>query len=256
MKKYNKYKQSGIEWIGDIPEHWKFLPMKYLFKKNKGSIKTGPFGSQLKADDFIDEGIKVYNQRTVYDEDYEKGDVYISEQKYQTLKEFIVFEGDILITSRGTIGKCSIVPNNVELGVLHPCLIRIQVIEEIVINRFLWWYINHSNIFIESIKEASNSTTIDVIYSDTIKNYDFTFPPLPEQQQIVQFLDEKTEIIDKLISTKERKIELLKEQRTSLINHVITKGLDSNVKMKDSGVEWIGEIPEHWNMNKSREIHM
>jgi type I restriction enzyme S subunit len=71
-------------------------------------------------------------------------------------------------------------------------------------------------------------------------------PPLQEQEQIVKYLDEKTSIIDKLISTKERKIELLKEQRTSLINQVITKGLNPNVKMKDSGVKWIGEIPEGW----------
>jgi type I restriction enzyme S subunit len=79
-------------------------------------------------------------------------------------------------------------------------------------------------------------------------------PPLQEQQQIVKFLDEKTSIIDKLISTKERKIELLKEQRTSLINEVITNGLNPNVKMKDSGVEWIGEIPESWDKKKIKTI--
>jgi len=75
---------------------------------------------------------------------------------------------------------------------------------------------------------------------------------LTEQHQIVQFLDEKTEIIDKLISTKELKINLLKEQRTSLINQVITKGLDPDVKMKDSGVEWIGEVPMHWEVVHSK----
>jgi type I restriction enzyme S subunit len=76
------------------------------------------------------------------------------------------------------------------------------------------------------------------------------YPPIHEQNQIVQYLDDKTELIDKLISTKERKITLLKEQRTSLINQVVTKGLNPNVKMKDSGVEWIGEIPEGWEVKK------
>jgi type I restriction enzyme S subunit len=75
-------------------------------------------------------------------------------------------------------------------------------------------------------------------------------PPLQEQEQIVNYLDEKTTIIDKLISTKQRKVELLKEQRTTLINQVITKGLNPNVKMKDSGVEWVGEIPESWIVGK------
>jgi type I restriction enzyme S subunit len=81
---------------------------------------------------------------------------------------------------------------------------------------------------------------------DRLNETPIFLPPLQEQIQIVQFLDEKTELIDKLISTKERKITLLKEQRTLLINQVVTKGLNPNVKMKDSGVEWIGEIPEHW----------
>ena len=79
-------------------------------------------------------------------------------------------------------------------------------------------------------------------------------PPLNEQKKIVRFLDEKTELIDKLISTKEQKIELLKHQRTSLINEVITKGLNPKVKMKNSGVEWIGKIPEHWNVLRLKNI--
>jgi type I restriction enzyme S subunit len=85
-----------------------------------------------------------------------------------------------------------------------------------------------------------------------IMNMVFPLPPSQEQLQIVQFLDDKTDLIDKLISTKERKITLLKEQRTSLINQVVTKGLNPNVKMKDSGVEWIGEIPEHWKLIKMK----
>jgi type I restriction enzyme S subunit len=78
------------------------------------------------------------------------------------------------------------------------------------------------------------------------------FPSFQEQEQIVNYLDEKTNIIDKLISTKQRKVELLKEQRTSLINQVITKGLNPNVNMKNSGVEWIGEIPERWVIKKMK----
>lgn len=221
-----KMKDSGVEWIGKIPEHWKFIPMKFLLKKNKGSIKTGPFGSQLKSDDFIDKGIKVYNQRTVYDEDYEMGEIYISEKKYQTLKEFKVLEGDILLSTRGTIGKCSIVPLGVDLGVLHPCLIRIQIIEEIVLKKFIWWYINHSTLFIESVRINSNSTTIDVIYSDTIKNHDFPLPPIKEQQQIVEYLDTRTKEIDDLVSMEQKKIDLLKEYRQSMISEVITGKID------------------------------
>jgi len=86
--------------------------------------------------------------------------------------------------------------------------------------------------------------------SQTLLNFPILVPPHQDQNKIVQFLDEKTELIDKLISTKERKITLLKEQRTSLINKVVTKGLNPNVKLRNSGVEWIGEIPEHWVVTK------
>jgi type I restriction enzyme S subunit len=88
------------------------------------------------------------------------------------------------------------------------------------------------------------------LYDDMFGSIYSHFPPIQEQEQIVKYLDDKTYIIDKLISTKERKIELLKEQRTTLINEVITKGLNPNVKMEDSGVEWIGDIPENWNTLK------
>jgi len=87
---------------------------------------------------------------------------------------------------------------------------------------------------------------------DRLNETPIFLPPLQEQHQIVRFLDEKTELIDKLISKKERKITLLKEQRTSLINEVVTKGLNPNVKMKNSGVEWIGEIPENWGVFKMK----
>ena len=217
-----KMKESGVEWIGEIPEHWLFLPIKYLLKKVKNAIKTGPFGSQLKSDDIIGSGFKVYNQRTVYDNDYHQGENYISDAKFELLKEFKVIEGDILITSRGTIGKCSIVPPKIEIGVLHPCLIRIQIDEGILAKLYLHRYINQSSLFIDGVKYESNSTTIEVIYSDTIKNYRLPLPPFHEQTQIIEFLDEKTKEIDNLLILEQKKIDLLKEYRQSLISEVVT----------------------------------
>ena len=90
--------------------------------------------------------------------------------------------------------------------------------------------------------------------TETLRNFPVVVPPLSEQQQIVSFLDTKTSLIDSLIEKTQRKIELLKEKRTSLINEVVTKGLNPNVEMKDSGVEWIGEIPSHWETNKLKYL--
>ena len=95
---------------------------------------------------------------------------------------------------------------------------------------------------------------MSTISQQKIKDFNLIIPPISEQQQIVSFLDTKTSLIDSLIEKTQRKIELLKEKRTSLINEVVTKGLNPNVEMKDSGVEWIGEIPSHWKKSKFRSL--
>jgi type I restriction enzyme S subunit len=117
-------------------------------------------------------------------------------------------------------------------------------------NKYFLNYQFNSIRYSEFTELISRGVTLTRISRGMLGNNSIVVPPLLEQNQIVQFLDEKTELIDKLISTKERKITLLKEQRTSLINQVVTKGLNPNVKMKDSRVEWIGEIPEHWSIGK------
>jgi type I restriction enzyme S subunit len=221
-----KMKDSGVEWIGEIPSHWDSIPIKYILEKNKDSIRTGPFGSQLKSDDMVSEGIKIYNQRTVYDEDFLKGEIYITPEKYETMKGFTVLNGDILISSRGTIGKMTIVPNGSEIGVLHPCLIRLRVDVGLISKRYLWWYMNHSSLFLESVKYESNSTTIDVIYSNVLTEIRFPLPPIKEQKQIVDYLDEQTKKIDSTIEKETQRIELLKEYRQSLISEVVTGKID------------------------------
>ena len=142
--------------------------------------------------------------------------------------------------------------------------ILVEDVDELYLNSFCKGYrIKDKNIFPlflnyqilghlhrEMISVEGKGFTRINLRQDKVNDLIIFFPPLSEQYQIVRFLDEKTGLIDKLISTKERKIELLKEQRTSLINHVITKGLDPNVKMKNSGVEWIGNTPEHWKVGK------
>ena len=132
-------------------------------------------------------------------------------------------------------------------------LYKIQPKKDKLNSGFLYYYFNNKslkNYFLVN----SNGTTIIGVSKFLLENTYLVLPSLQEQHHIVQFLDEKTELIDKLISTKERKITLLKEQRTSLINQVVTKGLNPNVKMKDSGVEWIGEIPEHWEIKKLKHL--
>ncbi|MFM6135614.1 MAG: restriction endonuclease subunit S, partial [Sphaerospermopsis kisseleviana] len=247
---YDQYKDSGVEWLGDIPEHWECMTLKRHLLPKVGAIKTGPFGSQLLSSEMNDTEVKVYNQRNVLDQDFVGGTNYISEIKYQELKSFEVFPGDFLITTRGTIGKCAITPADCPKGILHPCLMRLQLNPKSLLDHFLMYLLQDGEVILEQLKIKSNATTIDVIYSDSLKSVFIPTPPLEEQKKIARFLDYKTKQIDDLIAKKETLIEKLDEKRTSLISHAVTKGLDVNVPMKDSGIEWLGDIPKHWEVKR------
>ena len=219
-------KDSGIEWLGEIPKHWEVKKIKFLLQRRKSAIKTGPFGSQLKGTDFQEQGIKVYNQRSVLDNDFEEGEIFISLEKYEELKAFEVFPDDILITTRGTIGKCAIFPHNAEKGVLHPCLIRVQLDQSKILNEYAIWYIQDTSFFEENVHYNSNATTIDVIYSDTLKEVQIPVPPIDEQQSILAFIRAESDELTRTSSAAEKQIQLLQEYRTALISEAVTGKID------------------------------
>jgi type I restriction enzyme, S subunit len=222
-----KMKDSGIEWLGEIPEHWDVKKLKFLLNKNKDALKTGPFGSHIKNSDYIPNGeFKVYTQRNVLDNEYENGCESITEEKFSELKGFSVFEGDILITTRGSIGRCSVFPKGLPLGILHPCLIRIQVNEKLSLKNWVVNYINNTSLFYNNVKYNSNSTIIDVIYGYTLKEIFFPVPTINEQREILDFLEIKIDEIETLISKSQQEIELLKEYKTAMISEVVTGKVD------------------------------
>lgn len=251
MKQYESYKDSGIEWLGKIPSHWNSMPIKYILGKSKNNLRVGPFGSALSGDDFQNDGYWVYNQRTVLDNNFMSADAFISKEKYEALHSFAVEAGDILITTRGTIGKIAIVPNNFAPGILHPCIIKFRVDENLIDKVFLKYVFNDCNIISDQVRLNSNSTTIDVIYSYTLKDILIPLPSLSEQQTIVSYLNYKVGQVDAVIAEKEKMLEDLKAYRTAIISEAVTKGLDKNVEMKDSGNSAIGIIPKGWKVMKT-----
>lgn len=250
MRKYQKYKPSGVEWIGDIPENWKVIRVKHLVDKSKYyQIGDGDHGS-IKPEMYIDKGIpyiRVQNLNWNGEIDL-NGLVYISKEVHNKNLKSRIVEGDILIAKTGaTIGKLGFVKSNVGESNTTSSVGKVSIDKKKYIPEF-YLYNFQTNYFQKTIWIVGSQKSAQPGFNiDDLVDFEVIYPPLQEQKQIVNYLDDKTSIIDKLISTKERKIELLKEQRTSLINQVITKGLNPNVKMKDSGVEWIGEIPENWS---------
>ena len=243
-----KMKDSGVEWIGEIPEEWKATKYKYILEESKNSVRVGPFGSQLKGDDFKEYGYKVFNQRSVLDDNFYEVDTFINKKKFEDLIAFKVNAGDILITTRGTIGKIAVAPKDVEEGIIHPCIIKsVPNLKKININ-FLKYIFNETDITLEQFILDSNATTIPVIYSEPLKNVYLSLPPLKEQKKIADYLDNKCAKIDQTVEKEKVVIEKLKEYKQSVITEAVTKGLNHDAPMKDSGVEWIGEIPKHWKV--------
>ncbi len=224
-KPYPAYKHSGIEWIGEVPEHWKVVSLLHLF-----NIKAG---GDLKKDFYSEEKTEEYSY-PIYTNSIKSNEAYGF-----TSKPFFK-ANTITVTGRGEIGYAIYRDHE------YDAIIRLLVLtpKNNKPCKYFAYCINSILVFF------GGNTAVSQLSTEQISPYKIFCPPFPEQQSIVSFLDRQTAHIDALITKKTRFIELLKEKRQALITHAVTKGLDPNVKMKDSGVEWIGEVPEHWERRK------
>jgi type I restriction enzyme S subunit len=246
-KPYPAYKDSGVEWIGKVPEHWKVRPIKSLANKTGALFIDGDW---IESKNLSDSGIRYITTGNVGVGEYkEQGAGYISESTFEELSCTEVFPGDVLVSRLNPpIGRACIVPNlgsrivtSVDNVIFRPAL---DFSSAFVVYRF-----SASDYFHELGLLASGATMQRVSRTE-LGNVRIAWPPLDEQLVIAAFLDRETARIDTLIAKKTEFIELLAKKRQALITHAVTKGLDPNVKMKDSGVEWIGEVPEHWDVRR------
>jgi type I restriction enzyme S subunit len=234
MRRYDSYKDSDVEWIGEIPSGWEVSKYKYFI-----SILSGyPFKSELFD---LTEGFPLIRIRDITSgntETYYNGEIN---------ETYVVRKGDLIIGMDGDFNTRWWCSND---GLLNQRCCSIKE-SSIVLRRFLHYILP---IELKIINDLTYYTTVKHLSTDNLYNTTTILPPLSEQQQIVSYLDKKTSLIDTLIENTQKKIELLKEKRTSLISEVVTKGLNPNVEMKDSGVEWIGEIPSGWELRKGSTI--
>lgn len=240
-KSYPAYKASSIHWIGNIPNYWQIKRIKHT------TYVKGRIGWKgLRSEEFIDEGPYL-----VTGTDFVNGKVswsscyHISEDRYLEDPYIQLKEGDLLITKDGTIGKVAVVSDLQGEATLNSGIFLTRQITNHSIPEFMFWVIS-SDVFMNFIDYTKAGSTISHLYQNVFEEFTFPVPPLPEQSSIAAFLDRETSRIDTLITKKQRQIELLQEKRTALISHAVTKGLNPEAKMKDSGIEWLGEIPEHW----------
>ena len=246
-KRYERYKDSGVEWIGEIPEHWEIKKLKYICSE------SAVYGLNESAENYAEEGVRFIRTTDIDDKgnlDSNEEGVFLPEEK---TKGYILKTGDLLVSRSGSLGtslyfdenkygKCSYAGYLVKFRANsknHP--------------KFLF-YFSKSNIFYIQIQMALVSSTISNFNGNKYANMILTLSSYNEQKTIANFLDQKTAEIDDLIADKEKLIELLQEKRQAIITEAVTKGLNPSVKMKDSGIEWIGEIPEHWEIRKLKYL--
>lgn len=217
-------KDSGVEWIGAIPEHWKVCRLKNILQQIKNAVKVGPFGSQLKTNDYVDAGYWVYTQRTVLDKNFDSNDTFISCEKYRDMEGFKVEADDILITTRGTgtTGHIAKVPPKFYEGILHPCLMRIKLDESICKYDYLFYLFEYAAFIRNQIDFASNTSSLPVLYSYTLNNIWITLPSVNEQLQIATALNEVSAKIDNIIIKRQQVIDSLIDYKKSLIYEVVT----------------------------------
>jgi type I restriction enzyme S subunit len=252
FKPYPAYKDSGVEWLGKIPAHWEVYALRRKLFREAGSIKIGPFGSALKLEFMAEEGFKVYGQEHVIARDFKRGSKYIDQAKFSELAACEIRPRDIVVTMMGSSGRCAVVPDGIEQGIMDSHLLRIRLPDAELDSRFLALLIDEADYVGDQIGAAGKGAIMHGLNSSIIKSIVLAAPPTDEQFRILEFLDRETARIDALVAKKERLIELLQEKRNALITRAVTKGLGPTVPMKDSGVEWLGEIPAHWEVKPLR----
>lgn len=247
FKPYPEYKDSGVEWIGEIPKGWEIKRIKHICSE------SAVYGLNESSENYQEDGIR-FIRTTDIDEsgnlDKRVNGVFIPKER--TIG-YILHTGDILVSRSGSLGT-SLFFDKEKYGDCSYAgyLVKFRT-NNFNLPRFLF-YFTKSEMFNYQIQLEAVSSTISNFNGQKYANMKLFTPSLSEQQKISSFLDKKTSEIDLTIEKDSRLIELLKEKRTALINHVVTKGLDPTAEMKDSGVEWIGEIPEDWEVKKLKLI--
>lgn len=252
-KAYPEYKDSGVEWLGAIPEHWKLSKLRYQFVFGKGLTIT--------KEHLQDEGIPCVNYGEVHSKygfevDPEIHTLKCVSDKYlKDNSNSLLTKGDIVFADtsediNGSGNFTQLVSDTVTFAGYHTIIARPFERE----NSRFYAYLLDCKELRSQVRHAVKGVKVFSITQAILRNISIWLPSKDEQAKIAAFLDHETAKIDNLIEKQQQLIELLKEKRQAVISHAVTKGLNPGVPMKDSGVEWLGDVPEHWGVTRAKFI--
>lgn len=235
-KAYLQYKPSGVTWLGKIPEHWETRRAKYCCNLNMGQ---SPISEECNVDG---DGLPFLQGCAEF------GAISPEPAQYCDTVRKVAAKGDILISVRAPVGALNIADRNYGIG-RGLCALRPR---QDTVEAVFCWYLLHE--MRSQLNIHATGSTYEAVSAEDVGTIRFVIPPIEEQRSITSFLDRETVRIDALIEKKQQQIVLLQEKRTALISHAVTKGIHHSVKMKDSGIDWLGEIPEHWKINRAKVL--
>ena len=239
-KPYPAYRPSGVEWMGDVPAHWEVKRLKFLFQVINGATPSSaePLHWNGEIAWVTPDDLGKLSGSEIWDTNRR-----ITDQGFGSCGATLVQEGSLILSTRAPIGHIAIAA--IPLCTNQGC--RSLVFRQTGVSRFFYYQLIAARRHLASHGQGS---TFDELTRDALSGAQIIDPPLPEQRAIAAFLDRETARIDELVARKERLIRLLQEKRTALITRAVTRGLDPNTPMQDSGVEWLGEIPAHWQVKR------
>ncbi|HCG5913267.1 TPA: restriction endonuclease subunit S [Vibrio parahaemolyticus] len=242
---FNSY--FGIE----LPEHWDEKRLGYLASNEKNAFVDGPFGSDLKTNDYKEDGIPLIQLNNIRDGKHVlRNFKYVTEQKKNELSRHIARPRDIVLAKMAEpVARSAIVSGQFDEYVIVADCVKMTPDSQKIDLNFLNWAINSEVVKTQAELVSTGTTRIRISLGE-LKKLKVPYPSHGEQTQIANFLDHETAKIDTLIEKQQQLIKLLKEKRQAVISHAVTKGLYPEAPMKDSGVEWLGEVPEHWVVSK------
>ena len=248
-KPYPKYKNSGVEWLGEVPEHWEAKRLKHIADVRLSNVDKHTVEGQkvVRLCNYLD----VYNNRRITS----KIDFMSATASDEQIERLSLQKYDVIITKDSEDPSDIGIPALIEEDIFGlVCGYHLAILRPTAAIGDYLSYLLQSTFARSAFEVEATGMTRYALGKYAIENLTFALPHQSEQTSIASFLDRETSQIDALISEKERLISLLQEYRQALISHAVTKGLDPKVKMKDSGVEWLGEVPNHWSLEKIKHF--
>lgn len=255
-QKYPKYKDSGVEWIGEIPEHWEIAKVKYYYDIQLGKMLQPEPNSEYDIE------VKYLKAQHVKWDTINTDDLPTMWASKKEIGKFSVNKGDLLICEGGEVGRSTLLEEMIDQCIIQNALHRVKPNTKVSI-KFLKYFMQHIAVA-KWFDILCNKATIAHLTGEKLGSLKLIVPPLEEQEAIANFLDRKTAQIDELIAKKEALLKKLDDKRSALISHTVTCGLTAKAAnefgfkphtlFKDSGIEWIGDIPAGWAVLPLRRL--